>query len=169
MTSLIERVRSVSFRGGRCQYLSDLEPEKVSYRDDLFSRWELSRDLSATGDPIRIRGKPFLKGLGMHSYCRADFALGAGYSRFQAVLGMDDRAKPETAKALEIGAGSGVFRVYLDGKVAFEKEVSFRDPPCPVDLPVEGARQLGLELDYGKGYLILGRGDWADARIIRKN
>jgi NPCBM/NEW2 domain len=169
VTALVDRVRAVSFRGGRCQYLSDLEPEKVSYRDDLFSRWELARDLAATGDPLRIRGKPFLKGLGMHSYCRADFPLGSRYSRFQAVLGMDDRAKPETQKALEIGAGSGIFRVYLDGKVVFEKELSFRDPPCPVDLPIEGARQLGLELDYGKGYLVLGRGDWADARIIRKS
>jgi hypothetical protein len=169
VTASLDRVRVLSFRGGRCQFLSDLEPRKVTHGDDLFGPWELQRDLSATREPIRIRGRDYAKGLGMHSRSRVDYALSGNYSRFQSILGMDDRARPETAEAQKIDGGKAIFRVYVDDKVAFEKELSWSDPPLPVDLPVEGAQVLGLELDYGPGFLVLDRGDWAEARIIKKS
>lgn len=167
--SPLGRVDRISLRGGRCLFLSDLQPVKVSHKPDLFRPWDIQFDLSATGDPLKLRGRVHPKGLGMHSHTRADFDLGgAQAARFQAVLGMDDSARPETLKAREIGAGTAIFRVHVDGKVAFEKQLAWSDPPLPVDIPVEGAAILGLELDYGTGFLIQGRGNWADARIIKK-
>jgi hypothetical protein len=168
VSATLDRLMVLSFRGGRCQYLSDLEPSKVTHRQDLFAPWEIRRDQSATGGPLRIRGTDFQKGLGMHSHCRADYQLDGRYSRFQSVIGMDDGARPESTEARRIGAGSAIFRVYVDDRVVLEKGLSWSDAPLSVDLPLDGARILSLELDYGPGFLVLGRGDWADARIIRK-
>ncbi len=164
----LERILRLSFLGGRCQYLSDLEPVKVTHRKDFFTNWEIQRDLSATGDPMQIRGITFRKGLGMHSHCRADFELKKQYTRFQSVIGMDDRARPSTPEQRKVGAGIALFRIYLDGRLIFEKELSWTDPPLPVDLSIEGAETLSLELDHGPGFLVLDRGNWADARIIKK-
>jgi hypothetical protein len=168
VSATLDRVLVLSFRGGRCQYLSDLDPSRVTHRQDLFAPWEIRRDQSATRGTIRIRGRDFQKGLGMHSHSRADYDLAGRYSRFQVVMGMDDSARPESSEARRIGAGAAIFRIYVDDKVVIEKQLSWSDPPFPVDLPLDGARLLSLELDYGPGFLVLGRGDWADARIIRK-
>jgi hypothetical protein len=169
ISSPLDRIARLSIRGGRCRFLSDIEPSKVVHKTDLFRPWEIGRDLSATGDPIAIRGRIYKKGLGMHSHTRADWDLGGLYARFQAVIAMDDRAKPDTVEKERAEAGIAVFRVHVDGRVVLEKKVSWSDPPLPVDIPIDGARTLGLELDHGPGFLVLDRGDWAEARIIKKN
>ncbi len=168
IVSPIEQVQTIGVRSGRCRFLSDIEPLRVVNRGDLFKSQEMRRDLSVTGDPITLRGREFKKGLGMLSHCRADYDLKGEYSRFQALIGMDDRARPETQEARDASGGIAVFRVIIDDKVAMEKQLGWSDPPLPVDVAIDGARTLSLELDYGPGFLVLDRGDWADARIIRK-
>ncbi len=168
LVSPTEQIQTISVRSGRCRFLSDMEPLRVVNRGDLFKPQEMRRDLAVTGDPITLRGREFKKGLGMLSHCRADYDLKGEYSRFQALIGMDDRARPETQEARNASGGVAVFRVIVDDKVALEKQLAWSDPPLPVDVAVEGARTLSLELDYGPGFLVLDRGDWADARVIRK-
>ncbi len=161
----IARVRRISIRGGRCRFLSDMEAPKFTPRGDFFTTPALRRDAFSSFDapgPISIGGRVYKKGIGMHSRSRADWTLGGEYSRFQAEIGIDDSVRL-------LGAGTAVFRVHVDGRVAFEKEISSADRPLAIDLPVDGAATLGLELDSGRSYLVLGRGDWADARVIKKN
>jgi NPCBM/NEW2 domain-containing protein len=165
----LDRVLELSFLGGRCRYLSDLKPAKVSHKKDYFHPRDLQLDLSAAGDPLSLRARTYRKGLGMLSHTRADYDLAGRALKFQALIGMDDRARPETVEVLRAGGGTAVFRVYVDDEVKFEKLLSWSDPALPISIPTEGAKVLGLELDYGKGFLVLGFGDWAEARIILKD
>jgi hypothetical protein len=111
------------------------------------------------------------KGLGVHSYSLLEFDLAAEFSRFRATLGLDDSARPEEAQPQGGDEGSVVFRVKLDGKVLFEKGMTWRDPPTPVDLSVEKGRLLALEVDYGPpegGFnLVRDRANWAEARVVK--
>ena len=163
------RVESVRIRGGRCQFLSDLEPASVTHRADLFSPWPMRRDAAVTGSTLRLRGREHRKGLGMHSHCRAEYQLEGQYQRFQSILGMDDSARPRSLSAERAGAATAVFRAYVDGEVKLERLIRWSDPPVAVDLPLEGAKKLALELDYGPGSFVLDRGDWAGARVIKNS
>ncbi len=165
----LDRVLEVSIQGGRCRYLSDLKPVQVAHKKDYFHPRDVQRDLCAAGDPLALRGRTYRKGLGMLSHTRADYDLAGRAVKFQAVIGMDDHARPETVEAMRAGCGTAVFRVLVDGQVKFEKQLSWSDPPLPISIPTEGTKALGLELDYGKGFLVLGFGDWAEARVILKD
>ena len=104
----------------------------------------------------------------MHSYCRADYALDGKYLKFQTVIGMDDLARPPGSQAENVGGGIAIFRVYVDDRKVLDRELSWSDSALPIDIPIEGAHVLSLELDYGKGFLVLDRGNWGDARIIQE-
>ncbi len=163
----LDHVRFVEVRGGRSVFLSDLEPEAVELAETLFSPHPVQRDANVLGGPLKIRGELFRKGLGMHAPTRLRYRLGGEYERFQAIIGMDDEARPTSVEAETYGGGTALFRVLLDGVVALEKELSYRDPPLPIDIPVAGKTTLTIEVDAGTGFIILDRADWADARLVR--
>ena len=108
----------------------------------------------------------------MHSYSLLEYEVPAGFTRFQAVIGLDRCATPPAGAT---GAEARVvFRVLLDGKAVIEKPMSWQDRPAAVDVQLGAARRLGLEVDYGeaadaRSFLnaALDRADWADARIVK--
>ena len=65
------------------------------------------RDASIEGHPLRLAGQVYDRGLGTQSRTFLAYRLVADDQRFQALVGLDDRA----------GAlGSVVFRVLVDGR-----------------------------------------------------
>jgi hypothetical protein len=165
----VEQIRSLEVLGGRILALSTLEPAGVRHRPSLFSPYPVQRDANVLGGPLRIRGQTFRSGLGMLSHCRLDYRLDDRFARFQAVIGIDDEARPQSLEAEARGGGIAIFRVYLDDRTVLQKELSYRDPPLPIDLSLEGIKTLGIEVDYGQGFLVLDFADWANARLVRKS
>jgi hypothetical protein len=167
-------------RNGRCVYLSDLAPSKVEERalvepvaaapgDPLAAfpfPWQKDRSVDpAQPRPLTLRGRIFRKGLGVHSYCALAYDLGARYKRFFATAGVDDAT---AGRGPEGRGGSVVFEAWVDGRKVFNSgTVTVRDEPCEIDLPVEGAKELRLVVDYGENYDLLDHADWAGARLIR--
>jgi chitodextrinase/glucose/arabinose dehydrogenase len=112
------------------------------------------------GPALRLRGKTYAKGLGVHANARVVYALGGSYTRFKADIGVDDS---KTSVAASI-----VFEVKADGVSLFRSEVlRASSAVVAVDVDLTGRQQLELLVsDAGNG-VDSDHGDWADARLER--
>jgi hypothetical protein len=87
------------------------------------------------------------------------YRLKPGDRRFQALVGLDDRAGP---------LGSVVFRVIVDGRERYvSPTISARDTPKAIDVDLEGAKLLILITEFGERGEVRDFADWAEARILR--
>jgi len=144
--------------GGRATYLSDLKPAGYRHVPYLSLPWPYRADRNVAGGWLRGGGRPYLKGLGVHSAARLTYALDGSHQRFQAALAVDD----STA-----GGGSVRFRVLLDGHPKFTSE-TIRGGMAPVPISVElgGAKRLDLIVDFADRADQLDRANWLDARLV---
>jgi NPCBM/NEW2 domain len=150
----------VHVRGKHVAYLSDREPAGVKYVPYVGPPRPYRRDASVEGRSMRIAGKPYDHGLGMQGRTYVIYRLEKGDRRFQATIGLDDRAGP---------MGSVVFRVLVDNKDErfASRPITAGDEPGVVDIDVSGARFLILEADFGDRGDIRNFADWVEARLVR--
>jgi len=155
----LARLLAIEFRGGRLVYLSDLTPAEAKETPFFDIVWGYRRDRSVDGNPLRLGGTAYRKGLGCHSRCELTYALGGAYRRFLADAGIDE----------EVGDKGNVdIAVLVDGKPKFErKALTGRDAPLPLSLDLTGATRLTLLVDFGADFDICDHLDWANARLIR--
>ena len=109
------------------------------------------------GNPLKLDGKPYERGVGTHSPGVFAVRLDGGARRLTAVVGIDD----------EVGdAGSAEFRVLGDGKLLWTSGVvRGSDPAKAVDVALSGVKILQLVVTVaGDGYGC-DHTDWADARF----
>ena len=167
----LSQLAQVSFLGGRCQYLSDMKPAKTrEHLGSLFlARLPFRQDSNVLGNPLKMGGKTYPKGLGVHAYSRLDYDIAKGFKKFQATIGLDDSARPVSQPAAEKSTGAVVFRVLLDGKLLKEKPMRFSDSPLDLDLDIAGGSLLSLEVDFGgkDSSAALDRANWCGARVIK--
>ncbi len=155
----IGSVSRLEVKNGRLVYLSDMKPSEsrqVPYLDETFPH---RSDLSVSGRPLKLGGKRFARGLGVHSKSELTYTLDGGYQTFQALLGIDDA----------VGAqGSVIFRVYGDEKLLFESPVvRGGDSGIELKVPIKGVLLLRLVVDYADNGDVADHADWADARLLR--
>ena len=170
----VARVSELVVQNGAFVYVSDLEPEGVDQRfPPEFSysveTWGWKRDRNVTGGPLRLGGRTWDKGLGVHSYAALTYRLDGAFKELRTVVGLDDSCR----HLGEPGFGAVVFRVLVDGKPAKEYPAGVvarkGDAPQELKVAVVGAQRLTLVADFDPTSLhVLGRGDWADAHLIRK-
>lgn len=145
----------------RLVFVSDLEPEKVEEVPYFNTVWPHRRDRSLDGGPIRLGGKTYEKGLGVHSRCVLTYDLGGDFQTFSAVIGIDDETKD---------LGHVVFRVRADGETLFDSGgVGGADDPRRIQVDIGGRETLILEVDFGDDLDIGDHADWADAHLVRKS
>jgi len=166
-------VQELLVLNGAFVYLSDLDPVEVvqrfpegfEYYPDIYG-WKRNR--SNMGGVIKLGGKTYEKGLGVHSYCALSYELGGKYKEFRALVGLDDAVR----YLGEPDIGSVRLRVILDGKPAKELPDGLLkrkgDTASQISVAVEGVKRLTIVADFGPHLHILGRADWADAHLIRK-
>ena len=140
-------------------YLSERSPMHsstflISGRRGLTGRIERSTVIDSNS-----QGMYYERGLGTQSRTLLAYRLKPGDRRFQALVGVDDRAGP---------LGSVVFRVMVDGKSRLTTpSLSARDTPQPIDIDVAGAKLLILITEFGDRGDVQDHADWVEARIIR--
>ncbi|HVY62498.1 MAG TPA: NPCBM/NEW2 domain-containing protein, partial [Planctomycetota bacterium] len=160
-------VRSLSFLGGRIVYLSDLEPTATDeHAKDISLVFKHREDASVMGNPLRLDGKTYRKGIGVHAYSKLAYDLDGRYARLHAVIGLDDEARE-----MRGATGTIRFQVLVDGKPALGEHglaLSTRDPARPIDIDVAGAKTVELVADFGESLDTLSRGGWADAYLVKK-
>lgn len=121
---------------------------------------------SIEGKPLTLNGTVYEHGLGLHANSEAIYDLDENYSRFTAVIGIDD----EVGAYAEDGKDGATFRIYATVKntagkdteiLIYEKNVTDVTEPLYVDVSVEGATRLRLVTDQvsnnSKDHT-----DWAD-------
>jgi hypothetical protein len=152
-------IQGVRFAGGKMSYLSDLTPSKVEETPFFSHRLSWRRDVNLLGEPLRMKGQTFARGVAVHSRCALTYDLNGRYSTFEALVGFDDDAK---------GLGRVDCRVFADGKELYSNpDLQASSAPVPLKLPITGADQLRLLVDFGRGQDTGDRVIWANARLYR--
>lgn len=149
----------IDCRSRRLIYLSDVAPNHYEHTPLIRKRWMFAADRTLTGRPLRLSGQPYEKGITMRSRSQIVYAIGGGFSRFSATVGIVD----------EMGRrGDAVARVLGDGKLLWEaRRVRGGEPPIDAAVDIAGVRELTLEVDYGEDLDLSDHVCWAAARLVR--
>jgi hypothetical protein len=140
-------------------YLSDLSPAKAEETPYFGHRLTWRRNVNLVGEPLRMNGRTYDRGLAVHSRCILTYDLSGRYSTFETSVGFDDAAKSR---------GRVECRVFADGKELYSNpDLKSSGEPVELKLPVVGAAQLRLLVDFGKDQDTGDRVIWANARLHR--
>lgn len=140
-------------------YLSKRKPDGQSYVPYLGPTRPFHSDQTVEGHPFQLAGHVYERGLGTQSRTLLAYKLKPGDRRFQATVGVDERAGP---------LGSVVFRVLTDGKpVLTTPPLTARDTPRSIDVDISHAKILILATEFGDRGDVRDLADWVEARIIR--
>lgn len=157
----LKEIVALDFRQGCAVYLSDLKPRGYEHTPYLGVRWPYTRDVSVGGNPLRLGGSTYEKGIGMHSQSRLTFDLGGSYRWFEAVVGLNEKTGSEGNAAIQVLVDS------KPGDLPGANELTASNPPLRVRVPVAGARELTLVVRFGRHGDVQDHVDWADARLIK--
>lgn len=154
---------ALDMHGGAAVYLSDLKPAKYEARSFLGGApWPFVTDGSAGKGPLRLAGATYDKGLGMHAEARLTYALAGAYRRFEARVGLDDRAAPAAAARVS---------VLVDGKaqdLGAASEFTRRGVARLIRVDVTGAKEITLVVEFSPRVgAVPGDVDWVEARVVK--
>ncbi len=144
--------------GGRWTSLADLQPS-VEQTPMISVVWPYAVDRNVLGGPLRVGGRSFERGIGVHSRCALEFEIGGRYREFVTHFGLDDCA----------GALADVsVAVLADDVTRFSRDhVRPGELIGPIRLSVEGVDRLRLEVGFGRMGGIGDRFDWIEPGLIR--
>jgi NPCBM/NEW2 domain/Protein of unknown function (DUF1583) len=152
-------ILDVRVGGGKFVYLSDLSPTKTEETPYFGHRLAWRRNVNLLGEPLRMNGRTYDRGLAVHSRCILTYELSGRYSTFETSVGFDDAVK---------GRGRVECRVFADGKELYANpDLKASGQPVDLKLPVAGAARLRLVVDFGKEQDTGDRVIWANARLHR--
>jgi hypothetical protein len=156
----IEGIVDIGTRNGNVVYLSDLEPSHVEQTPYFGHIMTYRRDHSLDGGQLKMKGKMYAKGLAVHSRCVLSYDLDSQFAKFKTTLGFDEAAGTR---------GRVAYRVLADGKELFGKpDLRADEEPQAIEVSLNGAKELTLEIDFGEDEDVGDRVIWADARLFRK-
>jgi hypothetical protein len=146
-------------RSASVAYLSERATTADRYEPYVGPPRPFRRDATVDGHPFRLATQDYDRGIGTESRTILGYRLEPGDKRFQALVGLDDRAGP---------LGSVVFRVLVDRAERFlSPAMTVRDAPKAIDIDVSGAKSLILITEFGERGGVRDLADWVEARIIR--
>ncbi|MFO0890664.1 MAG: NPCBM/NEW2 domain-containing protein [Isosphaeraceae bacterium] len=129
------------------------------------------KDRTNEGAPLRLRGRDYARGMGVHAPCQLLYQLEARFGRFVALAGADERILATANGSNVARYPSVVFKVFVDGREAASSPVMrVASIPWRFDVPIPaGAKLLSLcVLDAGDG----NREDlanWVDAGFVLRD
>ena len=128
-------------------------------------------NLSNRKQPLKVCGKIFERGIGVHAPNQLVYELKAEYDRFVALAGVDQGILAVAAGSNLAMHPSMVFKIFIDGKPAAESPVMrMSEGPWRFDVKIpQGSRRISLNVtDAGDGNLE-DLGDWLDAGFVLRN
>jgi len=166
----IDEIAEMIFFNGSFVFLSDLPDTVVVAREygdiclpgttssDSFP-WQRDRSTLQKRPPLKLNGKIYRKGIGVHSHSELTFDIGGNFKRFKALVGIDDDVpKP----------GNVTVEIYGDEKVLLKKTtVKTGDKPLPVDVDITGVAKLRIVVDFGAGGYHNDHCDIANAILVK--
>jgi hypothetical protein len=157
----LAEVAALDLFQGRAVYLSDLKSSKYDFRPYFDTSWPVAVDGNVAEHDLLLRGSTYDKGISLHSHARLTYTLAGRYRRFEALVGLDDH---------DGRAGSVRIQVLADGTpldLGADRELTAQTGPLPIDVSVEGVRELTLVVQFGQGGDVQDVVDWVDARLVK--
>jgi hypothetical protein len=157
----LERVAALEIHGGKGVSLMDLKPTKYEYRPYLDEQWGWSAGSNVLGRDLRLGGSVYDQGIGMHGSSLLSYSLQGKYTRFEALVGLDDRDGRK---------GKARVRVLLDGKavkLGKQDTLTHASGPLRVSIDLQGARTLTLEVDNSDKGPVQNVVNWVDAHLVK--
>ncbi len=163
----LSEVVRFDFSLGKIAFLSDLTVESattVPYLDfkeppaAIVASYQFRRDASFEGNPLRLDGKVYRKGLSLQSRSVLAYKLPGKFRLFKSVVGIDDSVRETGDVHVEIKG---------DGKVLWQGDIMSADAAQELEVDVAGVKRLEIVVDYGEDSSF---GDWldfADARVTK--
>lgn len=146
---------------GQTTWLSDLRPLEVRHTPFVSNSraWPMRHDQSVTGGALRLDGREFPKGLGLHSRSTATFELHGRFRAFRSLVGFDDSTT---------GTGTSQCSLEVDGRRVWGEPRLRRGQPIEVSLTNEliGAKRLTLVVDFGDQGDVQDHVNWCDAVLL---
>jgi hypothetical protein len=157
-----DRIAQVNVAGGRWVWLSSLEPISDQHTPMLDLPWPRVADANVLGEPLRVAGRTFEYGIGVHSASVLRFDLAGNYRTFVTSFGLDD----DSGFYADVNVA-----IHIDGRPGAagfqQKNVRPGVLHGPVRLDVSGARSLDLIVDFGENGDLQDRFDWVEAALIK--
>jgi hypothetical protein len=151
---------SVEVLGGRWRWLGELVPTEYTQTSMAGVQWPYSVDANVLDGPLRLKGRTYTRGLGLHGAASLGYYLGGEYEAFKAVVGIDDSAGP---------FADADFEIRVDSRTAFRaRGLRMGGDPVTVSVNIAGAQRLQIAVDFGRNGDIQDRVNLADAALIRK-
>ena len=152
-------VKRIDCRSERLVFLSDLQPTRYEFEPFFNKQWDYASDQTLTGQPIRLGGQTFARGLVMHSRAGLTYQLEGRFEQFAAVAGIVDEMDRRGCVAMS---------VLGDGRVLWEADgLRGGGLPREVIASVAGVRELTLVVDYDEELDLSDHAAWGLARLIR--
>jgi len=153
--------------GGPVMPLQWMEPRLSEQRAKLGPVWPLTAGTTVTGLPLAARGLPVFTGLGMHAEARVTYQLPAGTAavRLVAAVVVDDSAGQAGSVVIRVRAGAGP---HAARQVFSSGTLRGGEPPLEIDMPLDQARWLELEVDPTDDGDALDRVLWLEPRLITR-
>ena len=154
-----EEVQTIAFQGGRWEWLSSRNPWSTQHVPMLAMEWKHHADRNVLGGPLRVAGRHYERGIGVHSRSVLTYELGGNYKEFVTWCGMDD----ESGRLANVTAA-----LLVDGQKRFERaDVVAGVVHGPIRLDVAGAKRLELVVDFGLNGDIQDRFNWIEPGLVK--
>ncbi len=138
-------------------FLSDLDPLEAS------TGWAaVERDRNGIRRPLRMAGRTYAKGLGVHSESDLVYAVPAGCRQFVAQVGID---------SVQESQARCIARVFVDERMADQSPcLGPGEEPWQVSVPIpSGAGRIRLRVSDGYDNVPYAVVDWANAGFVCEN
>ena len=156
----VETIRKIEMLGRRRTWLSELTPTRYASKPYLGAPFAWQADQNVRCDVLSINGQTFTRGLGLQSACSMSWKLDGKFDRLTLQCGIDDSAGPWADADLTIR---------VDGRVvAGPHNLRFKLPAKLVEVKLNGAKELTIEVGFGKNGDVQDFVDLGAAALIRR-
>ena len=130
--------------------------------------WHPHINRSFQGKTLRIRGVEYERGMGMRSPANMQYELKPEYTRFVALVGVDDHMLDVDHGCLLANHPSVVFKVYIDGELVSQSPVlRISQEPWPFEVPiVRGSQRINLVAVGPGGSSPLNLANWVNVGFV---
>ena len=154
------KVAGIRFALENVTKLSELKPAAVKQHGFFETTFPYRVDRSVSGKRLRLGGRTWRSGLGLHSFCELTYRLDGAYSLFVATVGIDDAVRPHGDATVTFLAGGKPL-----GKGV---RVTGTSDPQAVRLRLDAAKTFTVRVDFGAdGLGFADHVDLAEPRLIR--
>lgn len=140
--------------------LTILKPTETKVAPYLTMTRKPQNNHNVIGGFLSLRDELVSSGLGVTSGTTQSWQLDSKYQQFRATVGIDDAAQ---------GAGSVIFKVLVDGSIAWQSDL-ITGTSAPVELPpvdLTDAEKLSLVVEFADGGSVLDYANWCNPVLIR--